>query len=188
MCIKTGRQLNVLQRLKGSLDQDSRMAIYKSFIMSNFNYCPVVWMFTSKKSLSQLESIQKRALRFVLNDYISDYHDLVKKACVPGIKIMTLRYLAIEVFKCVNTINPVYLNDIFRIKKCSYAFRDGSRLERPIVKLTQYGLKSFKSYGAHIWNMLPKLFKNVISLNELKELIKSWNGPKCICSVCDLYT
>ena len=42
MCIKAGRQLNVLQRLRGSLDQDSRMAIYKSFIMSNFNYCPLI--------------------------------------------------------------------------------------------------------------------------------------------------
>ena len=37
MCIKAGRQLNALHRLKGSLDQDNRMAIYKSFIMSNFN-------------------------------------------------------------------------------------------------------------------------------------------------------
>ena len=37
MCIKAGKQLNAFQRLKGSLDQDSRMAIYKTFIMSNFN-------------------------------------------------------------------------------------------------------------------------------------------------------
>ena len=68
MCIKAGRQLNALQRLKGSLDQDSRMAIYKSFIMFNFNYCPLIWMFTSKTSLSKLENIQKRAFRFVLDD------------------------------------------------------------------------------------------------------------------------
>ena len=46
MCNKASRQLNVLQRLKGSLDYSSRLSIYKSFIMSNFNYCPVVWMFT----------------------------------------------------------------------------------------------------------------------------------------------
>ena len=45
MCNKAGRQLNVLQRLKGSLDDASRLSIYKSFIMSNFDYCPVVWMF-----------------------------------------------------------------------------------------------------------------------------------------------
>ena len=42
MCTRAGRQLNVLQRLKSSLDYDSRMVIYKSFIIPNFNYCPVV--------------------------------------------------------------------------------------------------------------------------------------------------
>ena len=40
MCIKAGKQLNALQRLKGSLDQDNRMALYKSLIMFNFNYHP----------------------------------------------------------------------------------------------------------------------------------------------------
>ena len=62
MCIKAGKQLNTLQRLKGYLDQDSRMAIYKSFIMSNFNYCPVIWMFTSKTSLSKLNKANLRDL------------------------------------------------------------------------------------------------------------------------------
>ena len=87
MCIKAGRQLNVLQRLKGSLDQDSRMAIYKSFIMSNFNYCPLIWMFASKTSLSKLENIQKRALRFVLDDYQSGYTDLLQNANVLELKL-----------------------------------------------------------------------------------------------------
>ena len=188
MCIKAGKQLNALQRLKGSLDRDSRMAIYKSFIMSNFNYCPVIWMFTSKTSLSKLENIQKRALRFVLDDYQTGYPDLLQNANVPGIKIMVLRYLAIEVFKCVNEISPAYLNDMFTRKQYPYALRDSSILVRPKVNLTQYGLKSFKSYGAKIWNILPISFKADISLNEFKTMIKSWDGPKCKCSVCDFYT
>ena len=94
MCNKAGRQLNVLQRLKGSLDYASRLSIYKGFIMSNFNYYPVVWMFTSKSSLSKLEDIKKNpknwALRFMLDDYTSDYHGLLNKADVPGVKIMAL--------------------------------------------------------------------------------------------------
>ena len=188
MCIEAGKQLNALQRLKGSLDRDSRMAIYKSFIMSNFNYCPVIWMFTSKTSLSKLENIQKRAFRFVLDDYQTGYPDLLQNANVPGIKIMVLRYLAIEVFKCVNEISPAYLNDMFTRKQCLYALRDNSILVRPKVNLTQYGLKSFKSYGAKIWNILPRSFKADISLNEFKTMIKSWDGPKCKCSVCDIYT
>ena len=63
-------------------------------------------MFTSKSLLSKLEGIQKRALRFVLDDYTSDYVELLDKANVPGMKIMALRYLAIEVYKCINGINP----------------------------------------------------------------------------------
>ena len=83
MCTKAGRQLNVLQRLKSSLDYNSRMVLYKSFIISNFNYCPVVWLFTSKSSLSKLENVQKRALRSVLNDYESDYNDLLTRPMYP---------------------------------------------------------------------------------------------------------
>ena len=77
LCAKVGKQLNALQRLKQSLDEASRLAIYKSFIMSNFYFCPVVWMFTLKKALSNLVDIQRRALRFVLCDYSSSYDELL---------------------------------------------------------------------------------------------------------------
>ena len=90
--------------------------------------------------------------------------------------------------QCVNEISPAYLNDMFTRKQCPYALRDSSILVRPKVNLTQYGLKSFKSYGAKIWNILPISFKADISLNEFKTMIKSWDGPKCKCSVCDFYT
>ena len=38
---KAGRQVSALRRLTGVLDYESRLAIYKSFIMSNFDYCPI---------------------------------------------------------------------------------------------------------------------------------------------------
>ena len=52
-------------------------------------------MFTSKSSLLKFETIEKRALRFVLDDYASDNCDLLKKSDVPGMKIMALRFLAL---------------------------------------------------------------------------------------------
>ena len=129
------------------------------FIISNFNYCPVVWMFTSKSSLNKLENIQKPALRFVCNDFVSNYSELLEKCGSQGVKLMTLRCMAIEVYKCVNNMNPQYLNEMFTLKKCTYDLRDNSLLERPAARLTKYGLKSFKSYGAKIWNLLPATYK-----------------------------
>ena len=53
----------------------------------------------------------------MLDDYASDYYDLLKKADVPVMKIMALRFLAIEIYKCINGLNPKYLNDLFIVKK-----------------------------------------------------------------------
>ena len=41
ICTKAGRQVSALQRLTGVLHYESWLAIYKSFIMSNFDYCPI---------------------------------------------------------------------------------------------------------------------------------------------------
>ena len=54
-------------------------------------------MITSKSSLSKLEDIRKRALKFVLDDYVSKYCELLIKTDVSDKKIMALGYLAIEV-------------------------------------------------------------------------------------------
>ena len=52
ICLKASRQMSALQRLTGLLDLPSRKAIHNSFISSHFNYCQLVWFFTSKASLA----------------------------------------------------------------------------------------------------------------------------------------
>ena len=157
ICTKAGRQLNVLQRLKGCVDYNSRMAIYKTFIMSNFNHCPVIW---------KLETLQNRALPFVLNDYESTYQNWLHDCNVPGIKILLLRNLAIEVYKCVTKINPAYLNEMLSVKKCPYDLRDDFIVERPGVNSVNFGLKSFESYDAkfemHSLSLINQSFRYMI--------------------------
>ena len=145
--------------------------------MSNFNYCPVVWMFTSKSSLSNLEGIQKRALRFLLGDYTSDYVELLDKANVPGMKIMALGYLAIEVYKCINGINPKYLNDLSIIKERKYELRNVSIIDRDKAQTTNHGIKSFKDYGAKI---CPMLANRLFQLKILKCLSNPGTGQNVL--------
>ena len=37
--------------------------------MADFNYCPLVWMFSSAVSLKKIKNLQKRALGFLNGSY-----------------------------------------------------------------------------------------------------------------------
>ena len=45
---KAAIQLNVLLCLSKFLTADNKILIYKYFIRSNFNFCPLIWHFSSK--------------------------------------------------------------------------------------------------------------------------------------------
>ena len=87
------------------LNEDAKKVLIESFIMANFNYCPLVWLFCNNKSKVKQERIQKRALRFLYNDYESEYEHLIVKANKPTIEVRKLRNLATEIFKTLNFQN-----------------------------------------------------------------------------------
>ena len=83
---------------------------------------------------------------------------------------------------------PQYLNEMFTLKKFTYDLRDNSLLKKSVARLTNYSLKFFKSYGANIWNLLPAPYKMEVAFDTFKNMIKTWSGPTCKCSVCCLFT
>ena len=67
--------------------------LVNTFVMSNFNYCFLVWNFYSAQTLNKTENLQKIALRFLLNDYESTYEDLLEKSGYPSINLRRQRTL-----------------------------------------------------------------------------------------------
>ena len=65
ICRFAANQLNTLIRLKRFLDLEEKRTLINSYFYSNFNYCHLVWTFCSAKSLNKVETLQKRALRFL---------------------------------------------------------------------------------------------------------------------------
>ena len=116
LCCKTAMQLNALTRLQKYMGKSEKEAIINSFILSNFNYCPFVWYFSSCESIRKIEKIQKRCLRIILNDYESDYETLLRNSNKPA---MEIRRLAVEIFKTLNEINPPCMKNIFSPKENS---------------------------------------------------------------------
>ena len=162
-CLKASRQIGALQRLTGLLDLPSRRAIYTSFIVSKFNYCPLVWFFTSRASIVKMQKLQERALRFVLKDSISDYETLLSKGGVDSFENM-----AVEIYKILNGMDPKYLSALFSKASTPYNLRDDNKLIQPLQRTTTYGIKSLAYYRTHLWNSLPHDIKGALTLNISK--------------------
>ena len=74
-------------------------------------------MFSSAKSLNKVESLQKRALRFLYDNYDSSVESILKLAGKSTMNVNRLRGFCIEISKTLNNINPAFINEIFELRK-----------------------------------------------------------------------
>jgi ribonuclease P/MRP protein subunit RPP40 len=185
LCRKASRQLSVLKRIGHNLTQQAKLVIYKSFIASNFNYCPLVWHFCNKTSTNKLERIQERAIRFVYNDFKTPVNVLLNKAGLEHLHIRRIKNLASESFKIINKLSPTILQDLVSEKQLPYSLRRSCTAELPRVNTTQYGLKSFRYEASRIWNSLPNDLRKAESYDTFLRMIRHWKGPLCSCSICE---
>ena len=49
LCIKAGRKQAVLARLSKFMSFKQKRILMKTFVESQFGYCPIIWMFHSKR-------------------------------------------------------------------------------------------------------------------------------------------
>ena len=57
-----------LSRIRNALDEKQAKLRYNCFILSQFNYCSIIWIFCSKTSYKEIEQIQKSGLRIAYNE------------------------------------------------------------------------------------------------------------------------
>ena len=183
ICRSAANQLNALIRLRKFLGFEEKKVLINSYFYSNFNYCPLVWMFSHTKSLKKVEALQKRALRFLYNDYNTPLEEILKKSGKVCMEVNRLRYLCIEIYKSISNINPSFMKQIFQLRETNRTVRNQYRLNLCVPKVNQvsYGEKSLRFYGPKIWNSLPLHVKTSDNLKTFKDIIQNWNGSTCNC-------
>ena len=86
----------------------------KSFVASQFGYCPLIWMFHSRCLNNKMNSIHERALRITYQDRISTFQELLNTSV--SIHHRNLQALATEMFKNHRCLSPNILREILRPK------------------------------------------------------------------------
>ena len=98
-CKKASQKLNALARIVNFMDLAKRKSLMKAFITSQFNYCPLIWIFYSRQLNNQINKRHKRALRLVYKDNKLTFNDLLELNNSVTIHQRNLPTLATKIFK-----------------------------------------------------------------------------------------
>ena len=86
-----------------------------SYFMSNFNYCPLVWMQSS-------------------------YEELLDRANSSTRNVQEFRFLCREISKKINNLNPSFIKQIFELRETNRSVREKYRLD---LKIRNYNQVTF---------------------------------------------
>ena len=169
-CKKASQKQNALTRVAQYMSLAQRRSIMKAFICSQFGYCPLVWIFHSRKINTRINSLHERVLRVVYRDYNATFSELLTKDKSVTIHQRNLQLLATEIFKTKNEIQKLW-KKYLHLKDVNYNLRNNTSLKIGNLKTIYYGTKSFANLGAKIWNFLPNEYKELKSLSTFKSRI-----------------
>ena len=102
------------------MDFEKRRSLMKAFVISQFNYCPLIWMFHNRALNNRINKIHKRALRLVYQNKNLSFNELLELDNAVNIHQRNLQFLVTEIFKVRNNVSPEIMKQIFDFQKPYY--------------------------------------------------------------------
>jgi hypothetical protein len=172
-------KLHALMRVSKYLSWEKLRLLLKSFIESQFNYCPLIWMCHSRALNKKINKLHERALRQVYKDKSLTFEQMLEK---DGSFTIHQRNLAIEMYKVKNGLSPKIMADLFTLKT-----RGNSDFVIPQVKTVNKGIETIRYRGPLTWELVPEDIRLAESLSIFKDKIKEWKPTGCTCRLCKTY-
>ena len=187
LCKKAGRKITALGRLTRYLQFEKKRTLLKSFIESQFAYCPLTWMFCSRKNNNRINQLHERALRIVYGYDTSTFKELLKRDNSVCIHHRNIQSLAIEMFKSQKELSPIIMQEVFPKRDIKYNLRSQTDFKSSGTSTVHKGTESLRSLGPKIWNLIPQDIKESESLDIFYSKIKKWTPSNCPCKLCKIY-
>ena len=103
LCDKASKKIQALAIIFPYIPQTQKRLLINVYFMSQFGYCPLVWMNHSRTLNNRINGLHKRALSLVYNDFSSSFSELLEKDKSVTIHHRNLQTLAYEIFKVKKT-------------------------------------------------------------------------------------
>ena len=187
LCKKASQKVSALARISSLMRFEQTKCIVNLFITSHFSYCPLVWMFHSRRLNNRINHIHERALRIIYQDYNSSFKELLRKDSSLTIHQRNLKLLVREMFKVKVRCAPDIMKEILEIENRSYNFCHDSLIKRGNIRSVYYNTETASFIGPKIWNTLPNNCKDASSLKSFKVNLQRWIPENFSCRLCKTY-
>ena len=106
ICKKAHRKLTALLKIKNYMERGFLM---NAFFKAQFNYCPIIWMFYSRRLNNKISRLH--SLRIIYNDKHSNFEKLLSKDNSVFIHYNNMHALATEFYKL--DASPKIMREVF---------------------------------------------------------------------------
>ena len=114
LIIKTAHQkLSALIRVAPFKIDFNKKVIFNSFFKGQFNYCSLLWMFSTREINHKINKLHERGLRALLNDETSTFNDMLSKSNDATIHLKKLQNLMIEFCKYLYGLSAPIMKEVF---------------------------------------------------------------------------
>jgi hypothetical protein len=188
ICKRASGKLNALSRATPYMDFSKKKLLVNAFFLSQFNYCPLIWMNHSRTLKNKINRLHERCLRLIYCDKISSFEELLEQDGTMSIHHLNIQALATQMYKVSTDKCVPIVKDIFNYREQDrYNLRQNSEFVLPLVHSVTCGTESISFLGPKIWEMVPVYIKNKATINAFKIAIKKWKPENCPCRNCKTY-
>ena len=131
LCQKVNKKTSALSRLNMYISREQALSICNVVILSNFNYCPLIWLFCNKGANKKIDRAHNRLLKILHNDYGSAFQSLLALNNSFTIHVKNLRKLMTEIYMSQNNINPSIVWELHEKKHVAYDLRKTNLCKLP---------------------------------------------------------
>jgi hypothetical protein len=175
--------LGRIHRLFRTLDRQSFLILYKSYVRPHLEYCVQAWSPYLKQDIQVLEQVQRRATKMVSGLKDRSYESRLKVLGLTTLHQRRIRGDLIETFKILKGYEKVDASLFFKVRLSSHDLRGHCltlQKQRCRLDVRQH---SFSQRVVSEWNNLPADVIQATSVNAFKNRLDAWWEMRAIQAV-----
>ena len=178
-------KIAALRRLKRLVPANTLLLLYRSFVLSHFDYCNSLLIGIGRTLNKKLEDANYYGLRTIMNIRKStDYKSILKLVGMKTLEHRRIEQSLLIFYKYFKENGPCYVANLFKPRVTPYNLRSsGLNVEQNSYN-SRFLHGSYSYIISRIWNQLPSAAKSAHNVSSFHRHLNNLNFVGCQCSNC----